>query len=147
MKKTLIISVLLLSVIITNAQKFEDYFEDRTLRLDYIFAGSNILHNIYVDELVSIPHWYGRRQRLSELPLKGNGQITMRSKTDGTVIYRHSFSTLFQEWLATAEAKRVQKSFENVFLVPYPKDSIEIKGPPSGDREAGFSGSPAHPYP
>jgi len=127
MKKTLIISVLLLSVIITNAQKFEDYFEDRTLRLDYIFAGSNILHNIYVDELVSIPHWYGRRQRLSELPLKGNGQITMRSKTDGTVIYRHSFSTLFQEWLATAEAKRVQKSFENVFLVPYPKDSIEIK--------------------
>ena len=127
MKKLLIISILLLSVIIVNAQKFEDYFEDRTLRLDYVFAGSDTLLDLYVDELVSIPHWYGRRQRLSELPLKGNGQITMRSKTDGTVIYRHSFSTLFQEWLATAEAKRVQKSFENVFLVPFPKDSVEIK--------------------
>jgi len=36
-------------------------------------------------------------------------------------------STLFQEWLATDEAKHTQKSFENVFLVPFPKDSVEIK--------------------
>ena len=127
MKKILTISILLLLAIVANAQKFEDYFEDRTLRLDYVFAGDEALHQIYVDELVSMPRWYGRRQRLSELPLKGNGQITMRSKADGTVIYRHSFSTLFQEWLATAEAKKVQKSFENVFLVPFPKDSVEIK--------------------
>ena len=127
MNKILFISTLLLSVLTISAQKYEDYFEDRTLRLDYTFAGSDVHHEIYVDELVSIPRWYGRRQRLSELPLKGNGQITMRSKADGTVIYRHSFSTLFQEWLATAEAKKVQKSFENVFLVPFPKDSVEIK--------------------
>ena len=127
MNKILFISTLLLSVLTISAQKYEDYFEDRTLRLDYTFAGSDVHHEIYVDELVSIPRWYGRRQRLSELPLKGNGQITMRSKADGTVIYRHSFSTLFQEWLSTAEAKKVQKSFENVFLVPFPKDSVEIK--------------------
>ena len=126
MKKLLIIITLLISVICVSAQRFEDYFEGRTLRLDYTFAGSQIQHEIYVDELVSLPHWYGRRNRLSELPLRGNGQITVRSKTDSTVIYRHSFSTLFQEWLATDEAKHVQKSFENVFLVPFPKDSVEI---------------------
>lgn len=60
MKKLLIISILLLSVIILNAQKFEDYFEDRTLRLDYVFAGSDTLLDLYVDELVSIHHCYGR---------------------------------------------------------------------------------------
>jgi hypothetical protein len=43
------------------------------------------------------------------------------------VIYRHAFSTLFQEWLATDEAKNTQKSFENVFLVPFPKAPVEIK--------------------
>ena len=128
MRKYLIIIALTLGTFLyTDAQRFEDYFEDRTLRLDYTFAGDNCLHQIYVDELVSLPHWYGRRDRLAELPLKGNGQITMRSKADGKVIYRHSFSTLFQEWLATDEAKHVQKSFENVFLVPFPKDSVEIK--------------------
>ena len=127
MKKLLITIALLTSVTYAGAQRFEEYFEDRTLRLDYTFAGDNILQHIYVNELVSLPHWYGRRDRLAELPLKGNGQITVRSKADDVVIYRHSFSTLFQEWLATEEAKHTQKSFENVFLVPFPKAPVEIK--------------------
>lgn len=127
MKKYLIITALLTFNTNIFAQQFEDYFEDRTLRLDYTFAGCDVMHNIYVDELVSLPHWYGRRHRLAELPLKGNGQITVRSKIDSVVIYRHAFSTLFQEWLATDEAKNTQKSFENVFLVPFPKAPVEIK--------------------
>ena len=127
MKKYLIITALLAFNINIFAQQFEDYFEDRTLRLDYTFSGCDVMHNIYVDELVSLPHWYGRRHRLAELPLKGNGQITVRSKIDSVVIYRHAFSTLFQEWLATDEAKNTQKSFENVFLVPFPKAPVEIK--------------------
>ena len=127
MKKLLFITALLASSLYTSAQRFEDYFDDRTLRLDYTFAGDDVLLEIYVDELVSLPHWYGRRQRLAELPLRGNGQITVRSKVDNMVIYRHSFSTLFQEWLATDESKHTQKSFENVFLVPFPKAPVEIK--------------------
>lgn len=127
MKKLLFITALLASSLYTSAQRFEDYFDDRTLRLDYTFAGDDVLLEIYVDELVSLPHWYGRRQRLAELPLRGNGQITVRSKVDSVVIYRHSFSTLFQEWLATDESKHTQKSFENVFLVPFPKAPVEIK--------------------
>ena len=126
MKKLLIISLLSSIAISVQAQRFEDYFEDRTLRLDYTFCGDSSHQQIYVDELISIPRWYGRRDRLAELPLKGNGDITVRSKADGTVIYRHSFSSLFQEWLSTAESKHVQKSFENVFLVPYPKQPVDI---------------------
>ena len=127
MRKIFIISALLLSSFSAQAQNYNDYFEDKTLRLDYTFAGDATRQQIYVDELVSLPRWYGRKQHLAELPLKGNGQITVRSLTDGMVIYRHSFSSLFQEWLATAEAKRTQKSFENVFLVPFPKTPVEIK--------------------
>ena len=126
MKKLLIISLLSSIAISVQAQRFEDYFEDRTLRLDYTLCGDASHQQIYVDELISIPRWYGRRHRLAELPLKGNGDITVRSKADGMVIYRHSFSSLFQEWLSTAESKHVQKSFENVFLVPYPKQPVDI---------------------
>ena len=126
MKKLLIISLLSSIAISVQAQRFEDFFEDRTLRLDYTFCGDASHQQIYVDELISIPRWYGRRHRLAELPLKGNGDITVRSKADGMVIYRHSFSSLFQEWLSTAESKHVQKSFENVFLVPYPKQPVDI---------------------
>ena len=72
MRNLFIIIALLSATVSIQAQRFEDYFEDRTLRLDYTFAGDNSLHQIYVDELVSLPHWYGRRDRLAELPLKGN---------------------------------------------------------------------------
>ena len=127
MRKLFIISALLLSSFSAQAQNFDDYFEDKTLRLDYTFAGDATRQQIFVDELVSLPRWYGRKQHLAELPLKGNGQITLRSLADGMVIYRHSFSSLFQEWVSTAEAKQTQKSFENVFLVPFPKSPVEIK--------------------
>ncbi len=127
MNKILIIIVLsIASFIDVSAQKFEDYFEDRTLRLDYTFSGNHAQQQIYLDELVSLPRWYGKRNRLSEVPLKGNGQLIVRSHADGTVIFRHSFSTLFQEWLTTEESKRTQKSFENVFLMPFPKEPVDI---------------------
>ena len=126
MGKVLIVALLWMAGLTAQAQRFEDYFEDRTLRLDYCFAGSDVQTDIYVDELVSMPHWYGKRQHLNEVPLKGNGQVIMRQHNSEEVIYRHSFSTLFQEWLATDEAKHTQKSFENVFLVPFPKDTVDI---------------------
>ena len=126
MNKLLVISCLLLLSSSLSAQRFEDYFEDRTLRIDYTFAGDNSQSSIYVDELVSLPHWYGKRYRLNEVPLRGNGQIIMRSHQKEEVIYRHSFSTLFQEWMSTEEAKHTKKSFENIFLVPFPKDTIDI---------------------
>ena len=104
---------------------FDRYFDDATLRIDYTFAGDAARQQIYVDALSESPRWYGRRVRLDSVPLQGNGQITMRA-LDGTIIYRHSFSTLFQEWLATDEAKRISRSFENVFLMPYPKDTVDV---------------------
>lgn len=126
MNKILIICILTMLSINSHATSFEDFFEDKTLRIDYIFAGNDKHQDIYVDQLTMLPKWYGKRQRLDAVPLKGNGQIIVRSQIDGRVIYRHSFSTLFQEWLATAESKRTQKSFENVFLIPWPKYPIDV---------------------
>ena len=126
MKKILIISLLSAIVTCASAQGFNDWFEDRTLRLDYTFSGDNSQQQLYLDQLSSLPRWYGRRQHLAELPLQGNGQITVRDQASHQVIYRHSFSSLFQEWLSTDESKHTRKSFENVFLVPYPKKPVDI---------------------
>ena len=109
-----------------GAQTFEEWFENRTLRLDYVFAGDASRQELYVDQLSQLPRWFGRRTRLAELPLAGNGQITVRAHRSQQVIYRHAFSTLFQEWLATDEAKHVRRSFENVFLVPFPRDTVDV---------------------
>lgn len=126
MKRHLITALWLLACMTAAAQQFDEYFTDSTLRLDYIFAGDKTAQSIYVDELFRMPRWHGRRSRLAELPLKGNGQITVRDAATKRVIYRHPFSTLFQEWLATGETATTKKSFQNTFLVPYPKNTVDI---------------------
>lgn len=103
------------------AQKFDEWFDPYTLRVDYIFAGDSASQAIYVDKLVRLPQWAGRRVNLDSLYLQGNGQLTLRDEATGRVIYRNAFSTLFQEWQATPEAAQVRKSFENPFLLPFPK--------------------------
>lgn len=109
-----------------QAQNFDDYFVDKTLRVDYTFAGNKKTQMIAVDQLNVMPRWYGKHQRLAELPVEGNGQITVRDHRTGKVIYRNSFSTLFQEWLSYPESEKNTQSFENVFLVPMPKDTVDI---------------------
>lgn len=109
-----------------SSQTFDDLFDGRTLRIDYILAGNAEKQAIYVDRLSVMPGWYGKRRRMAEVPVEGNGQITMRDKKTGAVIYRHPFSTLFQEWLTYDEAQSTSRSFENVFLVPMPRDSAVV---------------------
>lgn len=114
------------SLCMAQAQTFDEYFQDKTLRIDYIFSGNEKSQSVAVDELNVLPRWYGKRQRLGELPVEGNGQITVKDHRTGKVIYRNSFSTLFQEWLTEPEAKTATRSFENVFLVPMPKDTVDV---------------------
>lgn len=115
-----------LTAVESVGQDFNQYFQDKTLRIDYIFSGTDSTQQVAVDELYVMPRWYGKRQRLSEVPMEGNGQVTVRDHRTQQVIYRNSFSTLFQEWQQEPEAHRLTKAYENVFLVPMPKDTVDI---------------------
>ena len=105
---------------------FDTHFTDSTLRIDYLFSGTNRTQHIAVDELSKTAGWYGRRQHLEALPLEGNGQLTVINPENGDTLYRHSFSTLFQEWQETEEATRVEKAFENTFLIPMPRHAVDV---------------------
>ena len=103
--------------------------QDKTLRVNYTFSGNSKESRIYLDDLNVIDGWAGRRVNLKELYLDGNGQITMTDAATGDTLYRNSFSTLFQEWQNTEEATHLDRSFENVFLLPMPasKAVVEVK--------------------
>jgi len=109
-----------------KAQSFDKYFEDATLRLDYIFAGNDHEQHIYLEELKKQDKWAGRRSRLSEKFLNGNGQLTVRDHASHDIIYVWTFSTLFQEWQQYDEAKKVNKAFETSYNIPFPKAPIDI---------------------
>lgn len=108
------------------AQNFNQYFEDATLRLDYIMAGNDHEQHIYLEDLKRQEKWAGRRSRLAEKFLNGNGQLTVKDHETQQEIYVWTFSTLFQEWQLEAEAKTVNKAFETSYNIPFPKKKVDV---------------------
>lgn len=121
MRKFIVLVVALVATSMAFAQDFDAKFEDATLRLDYTFMGNATEQHIAIAELSSSPNWYGRRINLDNVPLMGNGDLTLYDSATNEVIYKTSFSSLFQEWITTPEALTVTKSFEFTLLVPMPK--------------------------
>ena len=134
MKKCLLISLALLSAITVQARDLwkDGALQDKTLRLDYIFSGTDKISRVALDRMTSLDGWSGRRVNLKNIPVAGNGRLLMTDAATGDTLYRNSFSTLFQEWQTTEEATLVERSFENVFLVPMPsvpaRISLELSG-------------------
>lgn len=126
MKKLFAVFIIASVTLHSSGQDFNTFFENKTMRVDYIFSGDTAHQNISLCELVQTPIWAGRRHHLSEIPLEGNGQIEIKDKATHKIIYKTSFSSLFQEWLSTEEATRTVKAFENSFLLPMPLKPVDI---------------------
>ena len=126
MKRILFTLSIAIMAMTAMAQQFDDVFESRTLRLDYIFAGNHDAQQIYLEQMYVTPQWAGRKSRLADVPLKGNGQIQVKDHATGQVLFVHTFSTLFQEWLATEEATKVSKAFATSYNVPMPKQPVDV---------------------
>lgn len=113
-------TLLLSSSLFAQKQDFEDIFKDGTLRIDYTFMGNASEQYVALREMSYTDNWYGRRINLDNVPLKGNGDLTLTDIATGATIYKTSFSSLFQEWITTPEALELSKSFEFTLLVPMP---------------------------
>ena len=109
-----------------KGQLFDKWFADSTLRLDYVFAGNADTEHIFLEHAYSSPRWAGRKARLAETFLRGNGEIVLRDHETQELLFTHSFSTLFQEWKAEEEARHVDKAFETSYNVPFPRKPVDV---------------------
>lgn len=124
---TLIVVALITATTTLSAQQFEEFFTDRTLRTDLIFAGNHQEQHITLHSLHSWEGWSGREHNLSEVPLRGDGELSLTDEATGTIIYRTTFSSLFQEWLAMEEAGRSYRAYEFTVLTPLPVKPVILK--------------------
>lgn len=127
LKNLTLLLVLSLASLIAHAQNFEQYFCDSTLRIDYILSGNIKSQTIAIDGMSRMPGWYGKRQHMTEIPVHGTATISVRLAATGEEIYKHTFSTLFQEWLDLDDARLAPKAFECVELLPMPRDSVIVE--------------------
>ena len=117
-----------------SATDFTENFRDSTLRVDYIFGGGPSGVKAMLASQSKQKGWAGRRSRLKDVPVAGNGTVMVTDPQTSDTLYRNTFSSLFQEWIYTPEAEEKDMAFENSFLVPLPKREADITISLRGNR-------------
>ena len=73
------------------------------------------------------PFWGGSRKNLIDTFGYGEFEVRVKDIENGKLIYSRGFSTLFQEWQTTAEAKNLSRAFYQTTTVPFPKHPVSFE--------------------
>lgn len=124
------ISTLTLLVIATQLSfasvDFETYFENKTLRIDYLLGGNAKEQTVFLQNLKKEAHWGGTTKNLVDTFDYGNFRFKLIDKASGNLIYSRGFGSLFQEWQSTPEAKTLSRSYYQVNVMPFPKQKAQF---------------------
>jgi hypothetical protein len=126
MKKYLLLFILI-PIVSFPQINFDQYFENKTLRLDYYHTGNDTTDSYSFDELIEEPYWGGSKTKLLDPFNYGKYKIVVKDFSSGLEIYSHTYSTLFSEWQTTDEAKKTIKSFSETIVFPYPKEQVSVE--------------------
>jgi len=106
--------------------KFDDYFENQTLRVDFIHAGNSDTAMVYFEQLKKEPFWGGSHVNLIDTFYYGEYRVLVFDAVTDKLLYSRGYSTLFHEWQATVEAKEMNRSFYESVIVPFPKRNVRV---------------------
>jgi hypothetical protein len=117
---------LLISVSLLAQSNFHNYFLDKTLQINLIEAGDSETENIYLSSMIETPYYSGSRANLLDTLNLGYYYAYLYSTKNSQLIFSEGFSTLFQEWQTTEEAKKSKRSLNFSLRIPFPKDSVKL---------------------
>jgi hypothetical protein len=125
--KTLISFILFIASFALSAQSdFDKYFTNKVLRFDFMLAGDYQKTLVYPVGMKEELFWAGSNTNLINPFNSGNFRYELFDLDGKKLIYSRSFSTLFQEWQTTAEAKTIERSYYEVATMPYPKEKVRF---------------------
>lgn len=135
------ISLLVLSFLFTlnsYAQiNFDDWFEKKSLRIDFALSGNNEYQKAALQQMREEPVWGGPVKNLIDKFYYGGYYVNLYDKTSKKLIYSRGFNTLFEEWRSTEQAKSEIQSWTNSVSIPFPKKEaiVEITGRDKEDMQ------------
>lgn len=127
MKKIVMLVFFITITCVSFGQHFENYFVNKSLRINYLHIGKNDTQKI---EFVTFYHggkWSGTRNYLIEPHRYGDMLIEVFDASNGKLIFSRSYSCLFGEYASTKRAESEIGSFEEAINIPFPKNKITFK--------------------
>lgn len=124
--KIILAFILLIPFNVFPQINFDDYFENKTLRLDYFHTGDSTNDAYSFDELIEEPYWGGSKVNLIDQFNYGKYKIVVKDKETGKEIYTRTYSTLFSEWQTTDESRKINRTFSETVTIPFPREKVII---------------------
>lgn len=124
--KTISLLIIFSSLLLAQI-KFDDYFENKTLRIDYYHTGDSTSDYYSIDELKEEPYWGGSQVNLIDIFNYGSYKTEVFDDSSNKEIYSRTYSTLFHEWQKTEEARKTTRTFSETFIMPFPKEKVRVE--------------------
>ena len=105
---------------------FDDFFVDRTMRVDYFHTGGGGNEILALDQIVSDGAWAGSSTRLIDDLNLGKYLFTVMDQQTNRALYSRGFASLYGEWETTGEAKSTHRTFHESLRFPWPQRPVRV---------------------
>jgi len=124
--RKLLLLWLLLPFLSTAQPLFDQYFHKKTFRFDFLLGGNATEAKVLPQQMKQEFHWAGPVINLIDTFNYGSYRFRVLDAESQKLLYSRGFSTLFQEWQTTTEAKRMNRSFYQAVFFPFPKAKVNL---------------------
>jgi hypothetical protein len=125
--KKIILPALMLIASFQAFASFDQWFENKTLRIDYYHTGNSKQEMYSIDQLRTEPFWGGSHKTLVDTLNYGEYYFKVFDVKTNELIYSHGYCALFDEWRFTTEAKKTTRTFTETAVMPFPKNDVRIE--------------------
>jgi hypothetical protein len=116
--------------LVANAQlnaRFDEYFTDRTMRIDYFHTGDAKSEVYSLDKIYRQGSWAGNPAHLIQPFELGTYRVDVYDIASNTLIYTRGYSSIFAEYQTTGPAiDGVKKTLHESVLIPNPRKPVQV---------------------
>lgn len=110
-----------------EAIRFEDYFLDETMRIDYHHFGDAKSETFAIDNIYRYGVYAGSTKNLIDNFNNGKYYVKVFNAASGKLIFSKGFDSYFGEYqTSSASVKGIKKTYHESALIPYPKQKIKF---------------------
>lgn len=106
--------------------QWEENFENASLRIDYYHSGRYQVDYFSLQSCQKLPFYSGSHTYLIDKTNNGAYKVALFDRKSKQMIFSKGFSSLFNEWQSSEEAKNMCGNYEETVIVPYPKNDVDI---------------------
>ena len=105
---------------------YDRWFTGATMRLDFLHTGGRGMEVAALDRVVDDGPWAGSLTALLDTSGLGGYLFQVEDASTRTPLYSRGFSSVFAEWVTTAEVRTSHRTFHESLRFPWPKAPVRV---------------------